>query len=151
RRAGARRQVGDPLAPRDEPGRGRLMCGIAGIVRFDAPARAVSDGPIAAGVRAMRHRGPDGEGVWFGRSCALGHTRLALLDREGGAQPMLRAGRWAIVYNGEVYNHAELRAELAGDWAFETRSDVEVVLAAYVTWGAACLPKLNGMFSFFVW
>jgi len=99
---------------------------------------------------ALRHRGPDGEGEALLPDAILEHTRLALLDREGGAQPMSTPdGRYTIVYNGEVYNHRELRERL--DYAFCSRSDAETVLAAFVAWGADCLPLLNGMFAFFVW
>ena len=125
------------------------MCGIAGIVRFDGGAAAQIDRARAMRAR-LRHRGPDGEGELVGADFVLQHTRLALLDREGGAQPMTTPdGRHAIVYNGEVYNHRELRAELA--YPFCTRSDAETVLAAFAAWGPDCVRRFNGMFAFFVW
>lgn len=123
------------------------MCGIGGIVRY-RPGDDVER--LGRMQRALRHRGPDDEGTWTSRHASLVHTRLALVDREGGAQPMARE-RYVLVYNGEVYNAAELRRELAEHWAFRTRSDAEVVLAAYARWGRDCPAHLNGMFAFFVW
>ena len=102
--------------------------------------------------RRLRHRGPDGAGLHEGPHVALAATRLALVDLPGGAQPMSSAdGRWTIVYNGEIYNHAELRAELRDRFPFRTRSDTEVALAAACVWGAEGLARLNGMFAFFLW
>ncbi|PCC73664.1 asparagine synthase (glutamine-hydrolysing) [Nannocystis exedens] len=125
------------------------MCGIAGIVRFDGGA-AAQLGRARAMRGRLRHRGPDGEGELVDPYAVLQHTRLALLDREGGAQPMTTPdGRFSIVYNGEVYNHAELRAELR--YPFRTRCDAETVLAAFAAWGPACVRRFNGMFAFFVW
>ncbi len=125
------------------------MCGISGIVRFDGGALAAL--PRARAMRSrLRHRGPDGEGEAASEHAVLEHTRLALLDRAGGAQPMSTPdGRYTLVYNGEVYNHGELRAELA--YPFRTRSDAETVLAAFAQWGPACVPRFDGMFAFFVW
>jgi len=125
------------------------MCGIAGIVRFDRPATASADL-----LRAMRarlvHRGPDGVGEAFGSFAALGHTRLAMVDRADGAQPFASPdGRYLLVYNGELYNHDELRAHLPSPW--QTRSDTETVLAAWIEWGEACVLRLDGMFAFFLW
>jgi asparagine synthetase B (glutamine-hydrolysing) len=127
------------------------MCGIAGLVRFDGGALAERTRERARAMRAaLRHRGPDGEGEAALADAILEHTRLALLDRAGGAQPMSTPdGRYTIVYNGEVYNHEELRARLA--YPFRTRSDAETVLAAFVAWGPECVHAFNGMFSFFVW
>jgi len=102
--------------------------------------------------RSLRHRGPDGDGLFIGSFAALAHTRLALLDPAGGAQPMHGADdRYTLVYNGEVYNYLELRDELRPFWEFRTGSDTEVILAAYVVWGEACLLRFNGMFAFFLW
>lgn len=123
------------------------MCGIGGIVRSgpgDDGAR------LAAMQRALRHRGPDDEAIWTSPSAGLVHTRLALVDRAGGAQPLQRDG-YVLVYNGEIYNTDELRRALADGWEFRTRGDAEVVLAAYARWGAACPARLDGMFAFFVW
>lgn len=125
------------------------MCGIAGIVDFTRPADAHASRVAAMRVR-LRHRGPDGEGDFAADHVTLAHTRLSILDHAGGAQPMLSAdGRYAIVYNGELANADALRRTL--DWSFRTRSDTEVVLAAYARWGEACALRLSGMFAFFVW
>jgi asparagine synthase (glutamine-hydrolysing) len=125
------------------------MCGVAGLVRFDGGAPGAVDRARAMRA-ALRHRGPDGQGESVSPDAVLVHTRLALLDREGGAQPMSTPdGRFTLVYNGEVYNHLELRRELC--YSFRTRSDAETVLAAFSAWGTACVRRLNGMFAFFVW
>jgi len=123
------------------------MCGIGGIVRYEP-------GDNLARLRRMqwslRHRGPDDQDTWTSPHAGLVHTRLALLDPAGGAQP-LRSDRYVLVYNGEIYNAAELRHELAPSWDFRTCCDAEVVLAAHARWGAACPARLNGMFAYFVW
>jgi asparagine synthase (glutamine-hydrolysing) len=127
------------------------MCGIAG---FSTP-HGLSPGERAARfggtvrrmVASLRHRGPDAQAGVLLDGAALGHARLAIVDLEGGAQPMRDPGTGVtLVYNGEVFNHVELRAELPG-YAFRTRSDTEVVLAAYVRWGIGCLDRLNGQFA----
>jgi asparagine synthase (glutamine-hydrolysing) len=127
------------------------MCGLAGLIRFDGGARQQIARVVAVRDR-QRHRGPDGEGLWHDDHAVLAHTRLALLDAAHGAQPMASPdGRYVLVYNGEVYNHAALRQELAAHWSFRSSSDSEVVLAAYATWGEACVARFNGMFAFVVW
>lgn len=123
------------------------MCGIAGIVRYSAGDDLSR---LERMQRCLRHRGPDDHGMWTSPHAGLVHTRLALIDPAGGAQP-LRSDRYVLVYNGEVYNAAELRRELAESWVFRTRCDAEVVLAAYARWGTACPARLDGMFAFFVW
>jgi asparagine synthase (glutamine-hydrolysing) len=124
------------------------VCGIAGI--FGAPASG-----LEAMVGSLAHRGPDGRGchVDGAAGAALGHTRLKIIDlSEDGRQPMSDpSGRWWLVFNGEIYNYLELRAELASSWPFRTRTDSEVLLAAFATWGEACLERLIGMFAFLVW
>jgi len=127
------------------------MCGIVGMIDYQRPA-SVHTQTVRRMVRALHHRGPDDHGQWQGRHATLGHTRLALLDRRRGAQPMIDpTGRHVLVYNGEVYNHDDLRQELRDRWDFRTRSDTEVVLAALVTWGEQALPRLDGMFALAFW
>jgi asparagine synthase (glutamine-hydrolysing) len=104
----------------------------------------------------LRHRGPDGSGLWQDRprDVLLGHRRLSIIDLSPtGAQPMVDAsGRWVIVFNGEIYNFVELRAELEAEGvAFRGRSDTEVLLGAYQRWGEGCLARLNGMFAFAIY
>jgi len=129
------------------------VCGITGILHL-------RDGSSQADIlqnmtRALAHRGPDGSGTWTEGPCGLGHTRLAILDlSDAGAQPMHSLDdRFILVYNGEVYNFNELKAELEElGCRFVSRSDTEVVLNAYATWGGdyalsvsmACLPSPSG-------
>ncbi|CAN5835792.1 asparagine synthase (glutamine-hydrolyzing) [soil metagenome] len=102
----------------------------------------------------LRHRGPDDRGSWQAPvgDVALGQTRLSIIDLStAGHQPMFSADeRFALVFNGEIYNHVELRAELA-DYPFRSKTDTEVVLAAWMRWGVACLDRLIGMFAFALW
>src|ERR1700741_3133878 len=124
------------------------MCGIAGIVNLRG--RPVEQTDIRNLTDQIAHRGPDGAGYWFNaeRNVALGHLRLAIIDPgEGGYQPMLSAdGRYVIVFNGEIYNFLELRAELeAIGTRFRTQSDTEVILAAWQTWQEGMLKRFNGM------
>jgi asparagine synthase (glutamine-hydrolysing) len=128
------------------PGRARLpaMCGIAGIVGSQA-----SEDVARAMAARLRHRGPDGEGVWSEPGVALSHRRLAILDlSEGGHQPMV-FGSQVLTYNGEIYNHQQLRAELPGPW--HSTGDTEVLVHLLASRGAACLDRLVGMFAFACW
>jgi asparagine synthase (glutamine-hydrolysing) len=126
------------------------MCGIVGI----AGSSSVEErGWLTAGRDAMRHRGPDDAGEWWSPDgcVGLGHRRLAIVDlTPSGHQPMTTPdGRLRIVFNGEIYNFADLRAELsAKGHTFRSQSDTEVILAAYRQWGTDCLTRLNGMFAF---
>ncbi len=127
------------------------MCAIAGILDFrsDCPSRLAE---VRGMISRLRHRGPDDEGFYQKGPCVLGATRLAQIDVKNGSQPISSPdGRWTLVFNGEIHNHPELRAELATEWPFRTRCDTEVLLAALVKWGASALSRLNGMFSFFLW
>ncbi|MFG1698426.1 asparagine synthase (glutamine-hydrolyzing) [Nonomuraea sp. NPDC049309] len=131
------------------------MCGIAGWVDY-AAGPTEREGVLRAMTDTMACRGPDAGGTWSCAQAALGHRRLAVIDPEGGAQPMtaLQDGRVAAVlsYSGEVYNFAELRSELAGLGAkFRTRSDTEVVLRAYLAWGERFAARLEGMYAFALW
>lgn len=129
------------------------MCGISGVVSLDGQAVPA----IAERLQRMNdiqaHRGPDGEGRWvhpFGM-VGLAHRRLSIIDLTTGAQPMRDAiSGCVITYNGEVYNYRELRDEL-GAAQFKTTSDTEVILRAWLRWGAACVERLRGMFAFSIW
>ncbi len=131
------------------------MCGMTGWVAFSqdlTEQRQVLDAMTAT----MACRGPDAEGVELTPHAALGHRRLAVIDIEGGAQPMTveEDGRRlaSLTYTGEVYNHRELRTELEGyGHRFRTRSDTEVVLRAYLQWGSGFAERLNGMYAFAIW
>lgn len=128
------------------------MCGIAGYI--DRQGRAVSPSVIEAMTDVIAHRGPDGSGHFFGHGFALGHRRLAILDlSEDGHQPMLAPkSSCVIIFNGEIYNYLELRLELAAaGYAFRTKTDTEVILAAYDAWGEACVQRLNGMWAFAIY
>ncbi|MDJ0466237.1 asparagine synthase (glutamine-hydrolyzing) [Streptomyces sp. H27-C3] len=131
------------------------MCGITGWVSYDRDL-TTERGTLAAMAKTMVCRGPDADGVWLDTHAGLGHRRLAVIDINGGKQPMAaeRDGRTVLVttYSGEVYNHRELRAELAGlGHSFRTGSDTEVVLHAYLEWGADFVERLNGMYAFALW
>jgi asparagine synthase (glutamine-hydrolysing) len=131
------------------------MCGIAGIISSEPEAR------IRAMLDSIEHRGRDDEGVWTseaiddeGRQACLGHRRLSIIDTtSAGHQPMLSVdGRYALTFNGEIYNYLELKAQLAArGHRFRTETDTEVLLAAFIEWGVDCLPRLNGMFAFAIW
>src|SRR5688572_4799241 len=126
------------------------MCGIVGIASRNPVAERAW---LAAGRDRMRHRGPDDAGEWWSpdERVGLGHRRLAIVDlSSAGHQPMLcRQRELSIVFNGEIYNFRELRAELlAAGHAFASGTDTEVILAAYREWGSQCLSRLKGMFAF---
>jgi asparagine synthase (glutamine-hydrolysing) len=124
------------------------MCGICGVVGIDS--REASEPAVRRMMAAMLHRGPDEEGMLFAPPVAAGMRRLSIVDLAGGSQPVWNdAGTLAIVYNGEVYNFLELRAELeSAGHRFRTRSDTEVVLRAYEAWGERSVERLQGMFAF---
>jgi asparagine synthase (glutamine-hydrolysing) len=127
------------------------MCGIAGIILKE---------PILPDQEALRRmvdllipRGPDARGEYVKPHVALGHTRLKIIDlTNAGAQPMTDpSGRYTIVYNGEVYNFQDIRGSLANRYKFKSRTDTEVVLAAFIEWREKCLDRFNGMFAFAIW
>lgn len=128
------------------------MCGICGVLSLKG---FVADSALVGRMtRALAHRGPDGEGQFVDGPVGLGHRRLAIVDLSpGGRQPMTTAdGRFTLVYNGEIYNHPELRSELeARGRRFKSRSDSEVALQAWAEWGPDAVPRLNGMFAFAIW
>ena len=144
------------------------MCGIAGIITNPLADTDKGGANLAYNIKtmtnALAHRGPDGEGHWIddNNTVALGHRRLAIIDLSNNArQPMQYsvfsslAGdekRYTITYNGEIYNYIELREELyKNGYRFQTRSDTEVLLAAYDYWEEDCLQQLDGMFAFAIW
>jgi len=130
------------------------MCGIAGWIHWGADLTRET-ALLEAMCEPLACRGPDERGAWLSPHAALGHRRLAVIDPAGGAQPMvLRQGEDTLVitYNGELYNTADLRAELVSlGRTFHGRSDTEVLLAAFAPWGIGCLERLNGIFAFAVW
>jgi len=128
------------------------MCGFAGIFHVET-AKPVDPARIEAMCDAIAHRGPDGYGVWTAQGVGLGHRRLSIIDIAGSPQPMAASdGRAMLVFNGEIYNYRELRAELAGEGAvFHTDGDSEVILAAYQRWGTDCVHRLHGMFAFAIY
>lgn len=128
------------------------MCGIAGVVNADGADACPS--ALRRMTQAMRHRGPDGEGVWHAGPAGFGHRRLAIIDlSDAAAEPMTgEDGQTVLTFNGEVYNFRELRAELeALGHRFRSRTDAEVVVHGYEAWGEAVVERLKGMFAFAVW
>ncbi len=129
------------------------MCGIAGILSSD-PTRICTQ-RLKQMTDALAHRGPDGEAVWINDSgrVGMGHRRLAIIDLSpAGAQPFFYQDRYTIVYNGEIFNYIELREQLRSKgYSFSTRTDTEVILAAYDYYGPSCLGQLDGMFAFAIW
>ena len=130
------------------------MCGIAGVMAFDRSAFRVTEPLVTRMREAVRHRGPDGGCTWIdaqGR-IGLGHRRLCIIDLAPEAsQPMSNEdGSLWVVFNGEIYNHAELRAELnrTGQHRWKTdHSDTEVILHAFEQWGIDCVDRFRGMFA----
>lgn len=128
------------------------MCGIAGFTQFSQPMGTIDT--LKAMGNAILHRGPDAGGEYLDDHVGLAHRRLSIIDlSEAGNQPMYsRDQQLVIVFNGEIYNFLELRAELQEQgYAFKTHTDTEVILALYQHHGEACLDRLNGMFAFALW
>lgn len=123
------------------------MCGIAGIVSRQ------KRGSIRGMTDALAHRGPDGVGYYESNGVALGHTRLSIIDLDGGAQPISNEDDCLqLICNGEIYNSPQLREELiAKGHRFKTRTDVEVILHLYEEYGQRCVNHLRGMFAFAIW
>ena len=124
------------------------MCGIAGFADFKNTS---GESTLRSMIACLQHRGPDGEGFWTGDQVFFGHRRLSIVDLAGGTQPMRTADdALVITFNGEIYNHAELRKELenAGHRFQTDHSDTEVLLYGYRQWGPALLDRLNGMWAF---
>lgn len=127
------------------------MCGICGI--FDQSGHPINPATLDRMTASIRHRGPDGDGLYVDREIGLGHRRLSIIDLGGGAQPIANEDdTLQIVFNGEIYNFVELRKELEGfGHQFRTRSDTEVIVHAYEQWGVDCVKRFNGMFVFAIW
>lgn len=123
------------------------MCGIAGVLN---PREGIERSVLEDASSLMVHRGPDDEGYFFEGPIALAHRRLSIIDLAGGAQPMFNEDRsLVLVFNGEIYNFADLRAELESKGhLFSTSSDTEIILHAFEEWGKGCLERLHGMFAF---
>lgn len=128
------------------------MCGIVGIYNFDKD-NSIDDSRLRRMNNSLNHRGPDGEGYFINQNVGLGHKRLTIIDLESGDQPMVsNCGNYIIVFNGEIYNYLELKAELlTRGHKFKTTSDTEVIIRSYIEWGYNCQNKFNGMWAFALW
>src|SRR5499426_1972468 len=128
------------------------MCGIVGIAGLN-PLEPVDETRLKIARDVLRHRGPDGEGLWTEGAVGLGFRRLAIIDVAGGAQPMPNEdGSVWVVFNGEIYNHARLRPWLeARGHRYRTRSDTETIVHLYEEEGERCVERLQGMFAFAIW
>lgn len=134
------------------------MCGIAGYINFDENFMYDKDKHIRLATKMadrIAHRGPDAEGEWVSEHAVFAHRRLAVIDIEGGKQPMQRTVGgydFVITYNGELYNTMDLKNELVKfGYNFTTTSDTEVLLYAYIHYGYKCVEKLNGIYAFCIW
>ena len=128
------------------------MCGIAGIFDLEGK-REVDTALLERMTRSLAHRGPDGDGFHIEPGVGLGHRRLAIIDLEGGKQPLYNEDNSvAVSYNGEIYNFQPLQKELeAKGHRFRTRCDTEVIVHAWEEWGEGCVERFNGMFAFAIW
>src|SRR5436309_5548169 len=128
------------------------MCGIVGIVKLN-PRAAVDEVGLKRMRDVLRHRGPDGEGLWIEGPVGLGMRRLAIVDVAGGHQPMANEdGTVWIVFNGEIYNDLDLRPTLEErGHSYATNSDTETILHLYEEYGEDCVHHLHGMFAFAIW
>lgn len=129
------------------------MCGIAGIYNFNSKEKPVPENILKNMLTAIRHRGPDETGMYFGNNIGMGSVRLSIIDLTGGQQPIsIRNERYWIVYNGELYNYIELRKDLIKRGCeFKTDCDTEVVLQAFAEYGPNCLSKFNGQYAISIW
>lgn len=130
------------------------MCGITGFIQWSGDLTQDSQ-LLVKMTESLAHRGPDGSGTWISNPCAFGHRRLSVIDPENGAQPMIihqEEEVYAIVYNGELYNAAELKDELVRrGHRFNTKCDTEVLLVSYIEWGpsvwSASMEYLHSLFG----
>lgn len=124
------------------------MCGIVGAFDLKRPG-ADMRAQLLRMSKLIRHRGPDWSGIWCGEHAVLAHERLSIVDPQSGGQPLRsRDGRIVLAVNGEIYNHREIREQLAGEYDFMTGSDCEVIIPLYLKYGADLLEHLNGIFAF---
>lgn len=125
------------------------MCGIAGVIAAD-PVLPIDEGPLWKAAGLLRHRGPDGSNVWTDPGVGFSHTRLAIIDKAHGDQPMFSEdGRYVVAFNGEIYNHHELRHDLENrGYRLTTKCDTEVLLPLYDWLGLGMVERLRGMFAF---
>lgn len=130
------------------------MCGIVGMIHWERDLTLQKE-VIIRMTNTLIPRGPDAEGYWLSPRAALGHRRLVVVDPEGGQQPMVRyrgEHTFTLIYNGELYNTAEIRQELLSrGYSFQGHSDTEAVLLSYLEWGPSCVDRLNGIFAFGIW
>src|SRR5438067_477636 len=128
------------------------MCGIAGKFNFD-PWRPIDRERLTAMTSVVAHRGPDADGFYVGPGIGLGHRRLSIIDLSTGDQPLTNEdGTIWTVFNGEIYNFAEVRSDLeAAGHRFRTQTDTEVVIHAYEQWGDRAVDRFRGMFAFALW
>src|SRR5712691_5306839 len=135
-----------------ESTKGKCMCGICGIVNFNA-TESVDHHLVERMSSAQTHRGPDDDGYFVENNVGLGHRRLSIIDLSGGKQPIFNEDRSvAVVFNGEIYNFAELtRTLVAHGHQFKTRSDTETIVHSYEQYGDECMRDFRGMFAFALW
>src|SRR5215475_1348027 len=132
--------------------RGKYMCGICGIVNFNV-TEPVHRLLVERMTNAQAHRGPDDSGYFIDGNAGLGHRRLSIIDLSGGKQPIFNEdGSVVVVFNGEIYNYADLTADLLDrGHQFVTRSDTETIVHAYEEYGDDCMRDFRGMFAFAIW
>ena len=124
------------------------MCGIVGIFNIEGDSKRLRQKALKMSQK-IRHRGPDWSGIYCGRTAILAHERLSIVDPQSGKQPLFSPdGKHILAVNGEIYNHQDIRREMAGKFAFQTGSDCEVILALYQEKGIHFLEDLNGIFAF---
>ena len=124
------------------------MCGFVGLFDIRQPSDALRTQVLKMS-KQIRHRGPDWSGIYCGPKAILSHERLSIVDPQSGRQPLYsRDGKLVLAVNGEIYNHQEIRAELAHEYEFMTGSDCEVILPLYRKMGLGLLEKISGIFAF---
>src|SRR5674476_633330 len=128
------------------------MCGIVGVYN-NVESSANSESLLKRMLSRIQYRGPDESGIYISNQVALGSVRLSIIDIQSGQQPLSsRDGKYWIVFNGEIFNYIELKADLKRlGYFFRTESDTEVLLNSYIEYGSDCLNRLNGQFVFAIW